>query len=117
MPTPNLVQARALVKKAYTLLSISADPEADAENAAALLSRALPLMEADPASTSPKYLTEAAVIDAFWKENQEFESERRFNRRHSDYSMDVQNAFDDFIDELTRAEEISEDLAGIITLG
>lgn len=116
MPT-NLEQARILVKKAYTLLSNTDDPEVSAENAAALLSRALPLMVPTPVEPQMKYRSVETVQEAFWKENQEFILERRLMKRHSDYSTDVQNAFDDFIDELTRADEISEDLAGVVTLG
>lgn len=68
-------------------------------------------------TTDVKYGTERLVRATFWKEHSEMLTEHRTGKRHADYSPELQRLFDDFVDELLRADEIGPDLAGVVTLG
>ena len=67
------------------------------------------------------YTTQAEVRKAFWQQladSGDWETSRlyRVHKRQNDYPTDTRCAFVDYVDMLARSGEISEALAGKVTL-
>lgn len=117
---------RIELSKCYGLLTAGRDAEDTIEEVAGLIHRLMSQLEDVPVKregikpsviSSFVYTTEAEVRAEFWKETPEHAKEFRPSRRHDSYPLIVLNAWEDFIDELSRAEEISDELAAVVTLG